>query len=90
MKQVYLQIADHVRFYHNQEVKFVHNAHQEGNGATLSFKSEMKYKRIYSSLYDTDDVRVALEIKEDGGTRTVFSGWIYTIEQFLLVDQLAR
>ena len=90
MKKVYLQIVDHIRYYHNQELQFVNKFHDERDRETLSFISESNNKRVYASLYTTDDVRIPLEIKEDGGTRTVFSGWIYTIEQFLLVDQLAR
>jgi len=83
--QTYNEIKDFVKFRQNQEIEIAINNSVDTN----SFKSKNGYKRQYSVLYSDNYSFVNVDIKEDGGTRTVFLGRIYDINQFLLIDQLA-
>lgn len=45
-------------------------------------------KRFYYMAIDSHSAVIVLTIKEDGDTRTVYNGYVYTIDQFLLIDSL--
>lgn len=85
MNVLFNQIKDHIAFYHNQSLI------SNNTKYFLEFKTELKgHRRQYAVGMNISDTRAAIEIKEDGGTRTVFNGFVYTIEQFLTIDACAR
>jgi len=86
MKEIYHQIKDFVNFRQNQTIEIATNNSVD----TFSFKTKGDYKRQYAILYSENYSFINVGIKEDGGTRTVFTGAVYDINQFLLIDQLAK
>lgn len=47
-------------------------------------------KRKYGFLLNKGDRHISLAIKEDGGTRTVFNGRIYSLQNFIYIDMLTQ
>lgn len=81
--QLYLAIANHLRYRTNYSG--VHSNNSDNTHHEFRYSNS---KRIYTGAVSRMDSVIHLHIREDGDTRTVFSGVIYTIEQFLLIDQL--
>lgn len=82
---VFNSIWDHIKYskpnFFDKESGFVTEYNH------LSFTAT-RGKRTYKALIQGSDTFINLGIFEDANTRTVFSGKIYTMEQFLLIDQL--
>ena len=80
--QVYNSILDNIRYRSGYS-----GIYKVGSVDNFKYSNG---KRVYSALISPQDNCIHLSIKEDGETRRVFSGVIYTIEQFFLIDSLTQ
>lgn len=80
---IYNAIRDHIKYRTGYAANSI-----EGNGVNSCHFKYTNSKRVYAGSIGTTDNCIHLSILEDGQTRTVFNGVVYTIDQFFLIDQL--
>jgi hypothetical protein len=80
------QIVQHIKYHHNQSIEVISEEHS----MWIKNPDKPEYRRVYGLMSRKNECFLSFRIKEDAGTRTSFQGKIFTFDQYLLIDQLAR